>query len=291
MNSLPSVSIVVPHYNDLDRLGTCLAALAAQDYPAALVEVIVADNATPCDRQDLLDTVAGRASLVFCAEKGAGLARNAGAASASHGLLAFIDSDCVADPGWLRAGVDALSHADLVGGRVEVTVPTRTGLSGAEAFEKVFAFDNRSYVLRQGFSVTANLFTRSDVFAAVGGFRATVSEDMEWCQRAVSAGFRIAYEDRAIVGHPARADWRELVRKWERLQQESLALAAERPGGRLRWLARSWLLLPSIIAHAPRVLRSPALASNTDRVRALATLVRIRLWRFGHAQRIGFRKR
>lgn len=283
------VSVIVPHYNDLARLDACLSALERQDYPRERVEIVVADNESPCGVAAVEAAIRGRARLVVCSIKGAGPARNAGVAAATHGVLAFTDSDCIVDPGWLNAGVAALGTADLVGGEMRVTVRDDKRRSGAEAFEQVFAFDNRDYVLRQSFTVTANLFTRAAVFDAVGGFRADLSEDKEWCHRALAAGFCIAYEPNAVVSHPARSNWRELAHKWDRLQRESLALATESSGGRWRWMARSWLLPLSILVHMPRMLGASSLSLG-ERLRGLGMLIRIRLWRFAHAQRIGFRR-
>lgn len=162
--------------------------------------------------------------------------------------------------------------------------------SGAEAFEQVFAFDNRHYVEKLGFTVTANLFTRREVFTSVGGFRMHVSEDLEWCRRAVDGGYRIAFEPKAVVAHPARSDWPELLRKWQRLQQESYALALENPGGRMRWLTRAWALPASIPVHAIRILMTDELSNGAERWRALVTLVRLRLWRFADAHRLSWTK-
>lgn len=280
------VSIVVPHYDDLDRLDLCLASLAAQALPRERVEIVVADNGSPCGEAVLRDRIAGRAALTICRDRGAGPARNAGVAASRHPLLAFIDSDCVAAPGWLAGGVAALARADLVGGRVDVSVRAPGRRSGAEAFEQVFAFDNRRYVEQLHFSVTANLFTRRAVFDAVGGFRTEVAEDLDWCRRAVAAGYRLAYADDAAIRHPARADWPELKRKWQRLQREAHATTLERRGGGVRWLARSWGLPPSILLHAPRVWRAATLDNRAERWRALATLARLRLWRFADAHRL-----
>ena len=41
------VSVIVPHYNDLEGLEICLAALARQSFPAEQIEIVVADNASP----------------------------------------------------------------------------------------------------------------------------------------------------------------------------------------------------------------------------------------------------
>ena len=41
---LPFVSVVIPVYNDADRLALCLRALEAQTYPRERFEIVVADN-------------------------------------------------------------------------------------------------------------------------------------------------------------------------------------------------------------------------------------------------------
>lgn len=285
------VSVIVPHYNDLDRLDACLSLLLQQTFPRERVEIVVADNGSACGGAAVEARIAGRARLTICLEQGAGPARNAGVAAAHHKLLAFTDSDCLPEPGWLAAGMTALENpaepCDLVGGRVTVAVREPGRRSGAEALEQVFSFNNRNYVLKHDFTVTANLFTRRDVFEAVGGFRTNVAEDIDWCWRAVAAGYRLAYAGDAVVAHPARVDWAELMRKSRRVESEAYALALERPGGRLRWLARACALPASIIVHAPLLVMSPALANPGERIRGLATLVRLRLWRFSNAFRLG----
>jgi cellulose synthase/poly-beta-1,6-N-acetylglucosamine synthase-like glycosyltransferase len=287
-DALPFVSVIVPHYNDLDRLDICLARLAEQTWPADRVEIVVSDNMSPCGEAAVRDRIAGRAKLVTCTERGAGPTRNAAVAAASHDLLAFTDSDCIVSPGWLKAGIAALYRGDLVGGAMAVTVREPGNSNGAEAFEKVFAFHNRDYVERQGFTVTANLFTRKAVFDAVGGFRTQVAEDKEWCQRAVAAGYRLVYCADALVAHPARDNWAELKRKWQRMQHEGFALALERPGGRATWLLRTFALPASILAHVPRIWTSPDLDTVAERGRATGTLIRLRLWRFADSLRLFF---
>src|SRR3546814_15933384 len=80
-------------------------------------------------------------------------------------------------------------------------------LTSAEAFEKVFAFDNEDYVRSKGFSVTANLFCRRADFEIVGPFRTELSEDKEWCHRAIAKGFSIGYAAAAVVAHTPRRNW------------------------------------------------------------------------------------
>lgn len=290
VNTKRRISVIVPHYNDLARLDRCLTSLTEQTLPADAFEVIVVDNNSPCGIGRVAELVGNRGKLIVCMAPGAGPARNTGVKHAGGELLAFIDADCIATPQWLEQGIAALTdpqnRAEIIGGQVDVSVRENGERSGPEAFEQVFAFENRRYVEQEQFSVTANLFTTSQVFQSVGPFRTEVSEDTEWCHRAVSKGYSLHFCPTAAVSHPAREDWAQLLGKWRRINREAYALACERPRGRLRWVVRSMALPASIVAHSPRVFFSRKLASVKDRLAAFATLVRIRMWRFADAMRL-----
>lgn len=283
----PRISVVVPHYNDLERLDTCLAALERQSMPRENYEIIVADNVSPCGLAAVEKLVAGRARVVTAIEPGAGPARNAGAEAAQGEILAFTDSDCVPEPQWLEQGVAALGReGDFIGGGMKVLVPKGRPMSGAEAFETVFAFDNERYVRQLHFTVTANLICPREMFLRVGPFRTAVSEDNEWCWRAREMGYRIGYAGAALVGHPARADFAQLKGKWRRICAERYALNREKHGSALHWIAKTWLELPAIPVHAVKVMTDSRLPSVGERMSALATLVGIRLWRFIEGHRV-----
>lgn len=284
----PTISVVIPHYNDLDNLDRCLALLAAQTFGGPY-EIIVSDNASTVPLAEIEARVAGRARVVVCAERGAGPTRNAGFAVARADRLAFIDSDCRARPGWLAAGHAALDGFDFVGGQVEVDVDDPGNLTPVEAFERVFAFRFKEYIEKKKFSGTGNLFVRREVFDAVGGFKAQVSEDVEWSHRAGAAGFRLAYEPEAVVGHPARREWSDLRRKWDRMLDEGFALARTRRFGMLTWFLRSWAVLASALPHAITILTSPKLDRLRDRFRAIIVLIKIRFFRFWGANARLFR--
>ena len=290
VNTKRRISVIVPHYNDLARLDRCLASLTDQTIPADAFEIIVADNNSPCGIARVAELVGNRARLIVCTVPGAGPARNTGVKHANGEFLAFVDADCIASPLWLEQGIAALTdpqnRSEIIGGQVDVSVRGNGWRSGPEAFEQVFAFDNRRYVEQEQFSVTANLFTTRHVFQSVGPFRTEVSEDTEWCHRAVAAGYTLRFCPTAAVSHPAREDWAQLRGKWRRINREAYALACERPRGRLRWIVRSMALPVSIVAHSPRVFFSRKLASVRDRLAAFVTLVRIRLWRFADALRL-----
>lgn len=274
-NPGPVIAVIIPHYNDTERLGRCLEVICAGDLSEA--EVVVADNGST----QPLDGLKAAFPLVrFVTEprKGAAWARNTGVAATTAPLLAFTDSDCLPAADWLARAreVGLRRDADLFGGRVDVFDETPPPRTGAEAFEAVFAFDWKNYVERQGFAVTANLVTRREVFDSVEGFRGPVTEDMDFCFRAREKGWRLVAVPEMAVGHPSRPDWPALARKWRRTTHENWELGGRR---RLPWAMKALAMPVSAVAHLPRVMRSPRLSGPGERLAAAGTLLRLRLAR------------
>lgn len=256
-------AIIIPHRDDQARLARCLAALKVPEG----VEVVVVDNGS----RDPVEV--GAARLIHESEPGAAAARNRGVAETDAPLLLFLDADCVPSSNWVEVALTCGSGP--VGGTVEVFHETPGTLTGAQAFEAVFAFDNARYIADDGFSVTANMVVARDVFEAVGPFRAAVSEDKDWGLRARAAGHAVTYRADLIVRHPSRGDWAALARKWRRLVAESRALHDAEGGSGLSWNMRALAMPLSILVHAPKILQAKNL-TGVEKLRALATLIRLR---------------
>ncbi len=273
----PAIAVVIPHYNDPARLRRCLAALLAEP-PARDVEIVVADNGSEGD----LGWVARDfppVRLVTETARGAGPARNRGAAETTAPRLFFLDSDCVPCPGWIETGRRALEGRAVVGGSVGVFDETPPPRSGAEALETVLAFDFRRYIERKGFTGSGNMLTWRAVFEEVGGFGTGVSEDVDWSARARAKGHRIVFAPELRALHPTRPDWPALRRKWLRLTGEMFLHRAQRPLARPAWALRALLVLGSPVRDVPRILLHPDLDGPGERLRGVATLLRLRALR------------
>jgi glycosyltransferase involved in cell wall biosynthesis len=274
----PFVSVVIPHFNDLDALSICIASLQRQTWPIESIEIVVADNNSACGIEPVIAAAPG-CRVVPAPIQGAGPARNAGAAVARGEILAFIDSDCHPHPEWVENGVRALAKYDFAGGKVVIAARDPLRPTPVEAWEVVFGFDFERYILIEGYTGTGNMWVWRKVFDVVGGFRAGVAEDMDWSFRATAAGFRLGYEPKAVVSHLARSDWQELLKRWRRVLAEHYLLTREKPLGTLRWAVRTAGMPLSIIPHSVKVLRSERLFSWRDKVSAIAVLIAHRLWR------------
>jgi glycosyltransferase involved in cell wall biosynthesis len=282
----PAVSVIIPHYNDLENLQRCIRLLSAQTLPRNQFEVVVADNNSRCGIGEVQRVCGKVARVVPAPIQGAGPARNA-AVAASHGrVLAFIDSDCRPTSTWLERGLAAMSRSQIVGGQVDVDYEDPIHPTAVEAFERVFAFNFKRYIEQVGFSGTGNMFVSRLIFDDVGGFRAQVAEDVEWGQRAVAANYKFTFAPDVVVSHPARRTWPELTQKWRKGASEAFAHAVEKPYGRARWIFRSFAVLASPFVHWTKIVRSPKLDTVGQRFKAIAVLFAIRFWRFAECNRL-----
>lgn len=253
--SAPFVSVIVPVYNDARRLEACLAALAAQSYPAERFEVIVADNGST---DDVAGVVARhvRTRIVRETCPGSYAARNRAAAASRAEVLAFTDADCLPRSDWLERGVMALQAAGssaAVGGAVHLFAQNPEHPSWVETYELALAFPQHRYVRDQHFAVTANLLVGRAAWQRTGPFDAELRSggDQEWGQRAHSRGVRLVYAPEAIVEHPARRSWSELSRKRARLVQGAIARSSAKYP---RWLATALVFGKACLPPVKRML-------------------------------------
>jgi cellulose synthase/poly-beta-1,6-N-acetylglucosamine synthase-like glycosyltransferase len=209
----PKVTVIAPVYNDQQRIGILIDSLLNQDYPRDRYEVIIVDNGSTDQSPARIKKYEG---IVFLEEhdvQSSYAARNKGIAHAAGEILAFIDSDCMADPQWIREGVDAIlkNNADFAGGKVEFFFSAKQTVFGM--YDSMTSMQNQLYVKHMGASTTSNLFVRSRLFQETGLFPSVKSGgDMQWTRAATQKGYKIIYAEKAVVKHPAR-DWPDLLKK------------------------------------------------------------------------------
>lgn len=118
----PSLSVVVPCYDEAANIGELMASLAGQQWSEPW-EVVVADNGSTDGSTDVVerfrDRLPGLRIVDASDRQGAPHARNVGARAARGEALAYIDADDVAAPGWVAALGGALSRHDFVASRYD----------------------------------------------------------------------------------------------------------------------------------------------------------------------------
>jgi GT2 family glycosyltransferase len=204
---LPFCSLVVPTHRRPRILEGCLAALAQLDYPRELCEVIVVDDGGDAPLDAAVRRLGERlpATLLRQPRQGPAAVRNAGAARARGGLLAFTDDDCRPRPGWLGALAREhrrAPHAMLGGHTRNALVANRYAATSQLIIDAGYAWHNGDREAAR-FLTSNNLALPAAEFRAVGGFDPTftTAEDRDLCDRWLAAGRAVRYLPEAVVDH------------------------------------------------------------------------------------------
>ena len=219
----PFVSVIIPVFNDGERLHLCLAALAQQTYGRSHFEIIVIDNGSD-DFGAIQVTVSpyNNAVLILEPTPGSYMACNRGLAIAQGEVIAFTDADCIPAADWLEQGVAHLCQVPNCGqvvGKVNLFFADPERPTAVELYESLTAFPQERLLQELHGGATANVFTWHYVIKQVGAFEARLKSngDLEWGQRVFAAGYTQVYAAKVQVGHPARQSLSELHRRTVRL--------------------------------------------------------------------------
>ncbi|WP_036486118.1 glycosyltransferase family 2 protein [Myxosarcina sp. GI1] len=276
------VSVIIPVYNDRERLKLCLTALENQTYPQELYEVIVVDNAS---EESIAEIVACFDRVVLTTEtrRGSYAARNQGIKIAKGELIAFTDSDCIPAADWLEKGVKRLlSSTDyaVFAGRIDIFFKNTNRPTAAEVFDKICHLKQQDYVEKHHYGATANLFTFKQIFKEVGLFNARLKSggDANWGQRVFAYGYPIIYADEVRISHPARNSVAQLVKK-----------AIRTTGGTFDWNDRRPLKLkikPPVRSAIRKTLGDRNLKSIWGKIKLTFIIIYIHYIRLGETIRL-----
>jgi GT2 family glycosyltransferase len=208
----PPASIVIPTRARPDYLEVALSSIAPQAEDAG-AEVLVIDDAGPSPAMRELAERHGARYEPHPGPLGLNVARNTGVERSSGELVAFVDDDVLARPGWLQALLDAAqTYPD-----VDVfTGPIEPQLEGGGAWGRIHACG------REGPPITsqqlgahdtdaryawgANMAIRRSALQRVGPFEVALAyggDEQEWQDRlrAGTPGARVLYVAGAELEH------------------------------------------------------------------------------------------
>lgn len=220
MNEIASCSVIIPVYKYWDILENCLDSLAKQSYGENNFEIIVVNNE---EKEFIPNYLAKYHNVILIHEPkpGSYTARNAAIKIAKGNILAFTDADCIAEPDWLLRGINNLKSdtgIGVVAGQIKVYPKNYHKFTFAEAYDMLFAFNQKANA-KKGACVTANWFSYKDVLLSHGCFDANLKSggDVNLSDKIAKSGLKVVYEEMAIVKHPARYDFSEIVNKRQRI--------------------------------------------------------------------------
>jgi GT2 family glycosyltransferase len=250
----PLVSIIIPHWNAVHHLPTCLDSLYAQTYPH--VEVIVADNGSTDGSLELLARdYAWVRVLVLGENRGFTGACNAGLEVAQGEFAVLLNNDTEADVYWVEEIVAAFERhpeAGLVASKM-LLFDQRDAFHTAGDFFRVNGIPGNRGVWQKD---EGQYEREEEVFSACGGSAAYRKamldqigfldddfffscEDLDLAWRAQLAGWRCVYTPRAIVYHKLKASGGGVTASFHDGRNFIYLLAKDYPGDlwRANWRA------------------------------------------------------
>jgi len=215
--STPTASVVIITYERPDFVARCLEHLLVQT--SAPLEIVVVDSSSDDETERLVRDRFPTVTYAVCtAGMGAmAAARNLGYTMTSGDVLAFIDDDAFAEPGWLEHLLPLYEDpwVGAVGGRQIRRVPGELE-EGVDAIGRLqpdgtitgnFAADPGGPVPVDHL-LGANMSFRRSVLDRIGGIHegyagTCVREETDLCLRVAHAGYKLVYTPDAVVEHLA----------------------------------------------------------------------------------------
>ena len=240
----PRVSVVVCSYNAERTMEACLASLEHLNYPDYEV-IVVNDGST--DRTLEIAQRFPYARIISQPNKGLSVARNVGAEAATGEIVAYTDSDCVADPDWLTYLVSTMERKQLVacGGPnfpppEDSLVPSAVAVSPGGPTHVLLTDETAEHI------AGCNMAFRRDTLLALGGFDPTyraAGDDIDMCWRFQDAGHTIGFSPAAIVWHFRRNTVGAYIGQQRGYGKAEALVYAKHPArfnlfGQAKWLGR-----------------------------------------------------
>ena len=218
---LPSVSVLVPAYNEAVGIAQAVRSLVRSDYPH--LDVVVVDDGSTDGTAEVVEALGqDRVSVIRQDNRGKAAALNTGIAHSSGEVVVMVDADTVFAPDTVRCLVAPFADPEVgaVSGNAKVGNPRRL-LGRWQHLEYVMGFN----LDRRMFHVLGCIPT---VPGAVGAFRRraldavggvgedTLAEDTDLTMTVNRAGWRVVYEPSALAWTEAPATlgglWRQRYR-------------------------------------------------------------------------------
>jgi len=222
-NKKPTLSVVVPCYNEEAAVAACLEALIAQE--SDIDEIIIVDNNSTDKTRSIVQSYMEqhpKIRLLSEQRQGVQFARNCGFDAAKSDIIARIDVDTIVDPGWAKTLAEyySLPENEKVGAAsspvwyYDLPFPRITNF-----FANIFIFDmNRKSSSAHPPMTGSNTSLRRGTWEAVRSkvcMEPGIMEDMDIGFHSNKDGYKVEYIPNARVGISGRRMRMSPLRMWK----------------------------------------------------------------------------
>jgi glycosyltransferase involved in cell wall biosynthesis len=204
-----TISIVIPSYNSERTIRDCLSSLMNQ-VCTFKYDIYLVDSSNDATANIVRGEFTDVNFIHFDVKTDPGTARNSGVKASKGDIIAFIDSDCIADLDWIeKIGKLHLDGVDVVGGCVRNGNGEKDliGLAG-------YIAEFRDYIPGRACGYvshlpTCNISYRRKIFEEYGFFDSTFypQEDLVFNHRLVMNGIKIYFDPQISIYHTHRSEF------------------------------------------------------------------------------------
>jgi cellulose synthase/poly-beta-1,6-N-acetylglucosamine synthase-like glycosyltransferase len=262
---VPFVSVIVPVYNGERNIGNCINSLLSLNYPSSNIEIIIVDN----NSKDATRKVIQEFPVISLVEdriQSSYAARNTGLRQSKGDIVAFTDSDCIADKDWILKAVECFRDVNVgcVAGRIEGYPPSNY-IEEYLVRNRCLSQENTLKDRFLPYPQTANAIYRKEVFDAIGVFeqnwRSGGDADIAW-RMLLHSDYRIVTCDDSLIYHVHRSTLKGFFHQGETwghgevlLQKKYKAYYRDRTGDPTGEILREYsLLFRSVFRKFPSML-------------------------------------
>lgn len=211
MNSPVRASVIIPSYNDSDKLIRCIEALDCQTIRSSLEIIVSLDGGNP-----LPPRIQEKADMIVeGSHSGPASARNRGWRASSGDYILFTDSDCVPAADWaekllrvLDEGADGVKGAYSSGG--SLIIQRLAQIEFEERYRLLSKQEDIDLVDTYSAAFRREALERTEGFDE--SFPMPDHEDVDLSYRMKSMNMKLMFEPDALVTHTHRDSWKSYFR-------------------------------------------------------------------------------
>ncbi len=233
------VSVVIPTYNRGSYIHSCLKSLERQTMDNSSFEVIVVNDGSTDDTEEILSAFKESTKIDFRyitqPNRGVSAARNSGIKVSKGNYIAFTDDDCIVPTDWLEKLLSTIENAAEnvvgVGGPLDNLSHTESNFLSrfldyidefnyapviGKFFIKPVFIEKLTGNEQIAYLRTSNAIFKKKHLLEVGGFDESFKkpggEDPDLCYRLISSGYKFLFNKEINVLHKSRSSWKAYLK-------------------------------------------------------------------------------
>jgi O-antigen biosynthesis protein len=211
----PVVSIIVPVFNQSHYTFNCLNSL--KSLQSVEYEVIVVDDASTDDTQEVLSNISGIRIITNSDNLGFIRSCNRGSSEARGEFICFLNNDTKVFPNWMESLLEVISNNQTVGavGSKLIYPNGKLQEAGGIIWKDASGCNfgrledpnkpEYNYVREVDYCSGASLLVKKEIFTSIGGFSEeflpAYYEDTDLCFTIRSLGYKVMYQPKSQVIH------------------------------------------------------------------------------------------